>query len=60
MEVKILNNLNPEDLERQIASYHSTGWRMEGDVVVACLGQIPNEYGLIENRVLYIQKMVRD
>ena len=54
MEVVILTAFSSTFLKEQIDSYHSTGWRMDGDVVVTYLGE---EDG--ERLVQYTQKMVR-
>lgn len=50
MEVAILKSTDAEFLSENIRSYLSTGWRMNGPLVVASLGP---------ERVLYVQKMVR-
>ena len=50
MEVAILKSTDAEFLSQDIASYLKTGWRMEGQLVVA---------PLVPERVLYVQKMVR-
>ena len=55
MEVVILTAFSSTFLKEQIDSYHSTGWRMDGDVVVTYCGR-EVEGDLI---VMYAQKMVR-
>ncbi|MCA9458730.1 MAG: hypothetical protein KC587_18850, partial [Nitrospira sp.] len=55
MEVDILVHFSPSFMQERIASYISTGWRMDGDVVVTYCGR-EVEGDLI---VMYAQKMVR-
>ena len=54
MEVDILVHFSPSFMQERIASYISTGWRMDGDMAVTYLGE---EDG--ERLVQYTQKMVR-
>ena len=54
MEVDILVHFSPSFMKERIASYISTGWRMDGDMTVTYLGE---EDG--ERLVQYTQKMVR-
>ena len=54
MEVVILRAYSPRFMSEEINSYISTGWRMDGNVVVTYLGE---EDG--EGTAVYHQKMVR-
>lgn len=50
MEVAIVKSTLTDELVGYIQSYLSTGWRMDGELIVVPLAQ---------DRILYVQKMTR-
>ena len=60
MEVMILKSTSADFLVEEINRYLSTGWDMDGNVVVVSLEDMPDKHGIFETAVLYTQKMVRE